>query len=106
VAVGLTCLVVATGSLYKLAKSRTTQVLGRLVGLPWFLWRAGRTSVTWDVEPDSYAGVSTSAERIATHVLEPTRPGSIILLHVWYPGNAPARAAPPEGRPDSTSQRR
>jgi peptidoglycan/xylan/chitin deacetylase (PgdA/CDA1 family) len=67
----------------------------KLVGLPWFLWRTRRTSVTWDVEPDSYAGVSRSVDRITAHVLGRARPGSIILLHVWYSGNAPARAAIP-----------
>jgi peptidoglycan/xylan/chitin deacetylase (PgdA/CDA1 family) len=67
----------------------------KLLWLPWFLWRTDRTSVTWDVEPDSYGDVSKNAERITAHVLERARPGSIILLHVWYPSNAPARAAIP-----------
>ena len=67
----------------------------KLVGLPWHLWRTGRTSVTWDVEPDSYPEVAATAEGIATHVAERVRPGSIVLLHVWYPSRATSRAAVP-----------
>ena len=57
----------------------------KLIGLPWYLARTGRTTVMWDVEPDSYAEVASSAARIVSHVLEEVRPGSIILLHVMYP---------------------
>jgi peptidoglycan/xylan/chitin deacetylase (PgdA/CDA1 family) len=66
----------------------------KLVGLPWYLWRTDRTHVTWDVEPDSDARVAQSAERIAARTIEHARPGSIILLHIWY-GHPPARAAVP-----------
>jgi peptidoglycan-N-acetylglucosamine deacetylase len=67
----------------------------KLVGLPWYLWRTGRTSVTWDVEPDSYRKVAASAEGIAAHVAERARPGSIILLHPWYASRETSRAAVP-----------
>jgi peptidoglycan/xylan/chitin deacetylase (PgdA/CDA1 family) len=67
----------------------------KLVGLPWFLWRTGRTSVTWDVEPDSYPGVAASAPAIRAHVEERVRPGSIILLHIWYPSRRASLAAVP-----------
>jgi peptidoglycan/xylan/chitin deacetylase (PgdA/CDA1 family) len=56
----------------------------KLVGLPWYLARTGRTTIMWDVEPDSYPEVAASAERIVAHVSERARPGSIILLHVMY----------------------
>ncbi|MEZ4456689.1 MAG: polysaccharide deacetylase family protein [Gemmatimonadales bacterium] len=56
----------------------------KLVMLPWQLARAERTSVTWDVEPDSYADVAASADGIVRHVLARVQPGSIILLHPWY----------------------
>jgi len=56
----------------------------KLVGLPWFLSRTGRTTVTWDIEPDSYREVTVSPERITAHVRERARPGSIILMHVWW----------------------
>ncbi|MHB1133496.1 MAG: polysaccharide deacetylase family protein [Chloroflexota bacterium] len=56
----------------------------KLLVLPLYLAQTGRVTVTWDVEPDSYADVASSAERIAAHALERVRPGSIVLLHVWY----------------------
>lgn len=67
----------------------------KLVGLPWYLHRTGRTTVTWDVEPESHSRIDGSAERIAAHVLERTRPGSIILLHVMFPSRAESRRAVP-----------
>jgi peptidoglycan-N-acetylglucosamine deacetylase len=56
----------------------------KLVGLPWFLWRTGRVSVTWDIEPDSYPEIAASPDRIVSYVVERVKPGSIILLHPWY----------------------
>jgi peptidoglycan-N-acetylglucosamine deacetylase len=56
----------------------------KLFTLPWYLGRTGRTSVTWDVEPESFPDIAASPEKIAAHVLEKVRPGSIILLHVMY----------------------
>jgi peptidoglycan/xylan/chitin deacetylase (PgdA/CDA1 family) len=67
----------------------------KLVGLPWFLARTGRTTVTWDVEPDSYPDVAASAPAIVGHVLERVRPGSIILLHIWHDSRHTSRAAIP-----------
>jgi peptidoglycan/xylan/chitin deacetylase (PgdA/CDA1 family) len=67
----------------------------KLVGLPLHLARTGRTTVTWDVEPDSYAGVAATADGITRHVLEETRPGSIVLLHVMFRSRATSRAALP-----------
>ena len=67
----------------------------KLGGLPYALWRANRTTVTWDVEPESYPEVAATPEGIIAHVLEHTRPGSIILLHPWYPSRATTRAALP-----------
>lgn len=67
----------------------------KLIGLPWFLWKTGRTTVMWDLEPDSYPEVAATASGIAAHVVERARPGSIILLHVWYPTRATSRAAVP-----------
>jgi peptidoglycan/xylan/chitin deacetylase (PgdA/CDA1 family) len=60
----------------------------KLAVLPWYLSRTRRTTVTWDVEPDSYSEVAASADGIVRHVLDKARPGSIILLHVWYPSRA------------------
>jgi peptidoglycan/xylan/chitin deacetylase (PgdA/CDA1 family) len=67
----------------------------KLVVLPWVLWRSGRTTVTWDIEPDSYPDVAATADGIVRHVLDRVQPGSIILLHPWYPSRATSLAAVP-----------
>jgi peptidoglycan/xylan/chitin deacetylase (PgdA/CDA1 family) len=53
----------------------------KLFGLPWYLQQTGRTTVMWDVEPESTRGVEQTPEGIARHVVQKARPGSIILLH-------------------------
>lgn len=60
----------------------------KLVGLPYFLSRTDRTTVMWDVEPDSHPEVAGSADRIVEHVLREVRPGSILILHIMYPSRA------------------
>lgn len=67
----------------------------KLFVLPWVLARSGRTTVTWDIEPESYPDVARSAERIAAHVVERARPGSIVLLHLMYESRRTSRAALP-----------
>lgn len=53
----------------------------KLVALPYFLARTGRRNVMVDIEPDSY--IRRDPDAIVRHVLERTRPGSIIILHVF-----------------------
>ena len=65
----------------------------KLVGLPWYLARHDRVDVTWDLEPDSDPQLDNRTERIVDDVLTHARPGSIILLHPWYHGREPTRAA-------------
>lgn len=65
----------------------------KLVALPRFLSRAHRTTVMWDVEPDSYKTVAASPNGIVAHVLARVRPGSIIILHPWYRSRATSLAA-------------
>ena len=65
----------------------------KLIALPWYLSRKGRTTVMWDVEPDSYPEVAATPESIVAHVLSRARPGSIILLHPWYPSRATSLAS-------------
>jgi peptidoglycan/xylan/chitin deacetylase (PgdA/CDA1 family) len=67
----------------------------KLFGLPLYLARTGRVTVTCDVEPESYPEVDGDAERITRHVLERARPGSIILLHPWYRSREASRRAVP-----------
>jgi peptidoglycan/xylan/chitin deacetylase (PgdA/CDA1 family) len=66
----------------------------KLVGLPWFLWRTGRTTITWDIHADSPALASDPA-KIVSECVQRVRPGSIILLHIWYPSRSASRAAVP-----------
>ncbi|WP_278261675.1 polysaccharide deacetylase family protein [Nocardia sp. AG03] len=54
----------------------------KLWTLPHYLADHDRTSVTWDVEPDSAGGASREA--IVADTLANTRPGSIILLHLMH----------------------
>jgi len=63
----------------------------KLIGLPWVLWRAGRTTVTWSLEPDSRT--RATRDEIIRDVLQHVEPGSILLLHIWYPSRASSRAA-------------
>lgn len=65
----------------------------KLAVLPWYLRSHDRTTVTWDVEPDSYPAVAETAEGIVAHVVERVRPGSIIILHPWYPSRRTSLAA-------------
>ena len=65
----------------------------KLIGLPWYLKQHDRIHVTWDVEPDSDAGMENRTDRIVDDTLAKVRPGSIILLHPWYHGREPTRAA-------------
>jgi len=67
----------------------------KLFVLPWYLWRTGRTSVTWDVDADSTAGKGVAAMSIAGRAAERVRPGSIVLFHIWYPERSASRAAVP-----------
>ena len=50
-----------------------------------------RTTIMWDVEPDS-AGTPT-AQQIEQETLNLTKPGSIILLHPMYQGRDQTRQA-------------
>lgn len=53
----------------------------KLFGLPWLLSETGRTTVMWDLEPESAPGVGSTEADLVAHVLEQARPGSILLLH-------------------------
>ncbi|TXH25431.1 MULTISPECIES: polysaccharide deacetylase family protein [Mycolicibacterium] len=65
----------------------------KLWALPRYLAGHGRTTVTWDVEPDS--ATAADADTIVSQTVDAVRPGSIILLHVMYPSRAASRAAIP-----------
>ncbi|MGW6725294.1 polysaccharide deacetylase family protein [Nocardia sp. NPDC055029] len=63
----------------------------KLWSLPNYLADHDRTTVTWDVEPDSAGGATREA--IVTDTLAQTEPGSIVLLHVMHGGES-ATAVP------------
>jgi chitin deacetylase len=65
----------------------------KLLALPYYLRRTGRTTITWDVEPDSYPAVAASSDRIVQYTLDHVRPGSIILLHVMADRRGESRQA-------------
>lgn len=63
----------------------------KLWSLPRYLAERDRTTVMWDVEPDS--GATPAPAEIARMVREQVRPGSIVLLHPWYGSGRGTRAA-------------
>jgi peptidoglycan-N-acetylglucosamine deacetylase len=65
----------------------------KLFGLPLYLARTGRTTVTWGIEPESDPSIARSSERIVADVLDNVSKGSIILLHPWYDSGEPTRRA-------------
>lgn len=67
----------------------------KLIGLPLYLARHDRKTITWDVEPDSDPGMASDPRRMVDHALETSKPGSIILLHVMYPSRETSRQALP-----------
>ena len=68
----------------------------KLIGLPLYLSDHDRTTITWDVEPESYSDIAADPKLITAHVLEKTRPGSIIILHVMYKARETTRRALPD----------
>ena len=64
----------------------------RLLTATLYLARHHRTTVTWDLEPDSVAGDS---DAIVKYVVDGVRPGSIVEMHVMYASREPTRKALP-----------
>lgn len=67
----------------------------KLFGLPWYLSATGRTTIMWDVEPETYPDVAADLDAFVAHVVEETRSGSIILMHIMYGNRAISRQALP-----------
>ncbi|WP_010283133.1 polysaccharide deacetylase family protein [Bacillus timonensis] len=53
----------------------------KLMGLPFYLNKVNKDTITWNIEPDSY--YPTPVEKIR-YVKESIQPGSIILIHPMY----------------------
>jgi peptidoglycan-N-acetylglucosamine deacetylase len=67
----------------------------KLFSLPWYLSKHDRTTVMWDLEPESYPEIASSADEIVRYVIENVQPGSILLLQVMYAGGEESRKALP-----------
>jgi peptidoglycan/xylan/chitin deacetylase (PgdA/CDA1 family) len=67
----------------------------KLLTLPWYLSRHDRKTIMWDVEPESFPDVADDAAALASHVIEQTRHGSIIIMHVMYRSREVSRQALP-----------
>jgi peptidoglycan/xylan/chitin deacetylase (PgdA/CDA1 family) len=67
----------------------------KLLLLPYYLARGGRTTVTWDVAPEWGPQGAAGADEIVRQVLDEVRPGSIVLLHVMYRSREASRSALP-----------
>lgn len=67
----------------------------RFIVLPHYLSVTDRTTMFMDVEPESYQEIAVDRESIVQHVLEKTRPGSIILLHVMNESRGESMGAVP-----------
>ncbi|ANZ41317.1 polysaccharide deacetylase [Lentzea guizhouensis] len=63
----------------------------KLFVLPYYLKQHNRTTVMWDVEPDSAA--APGKDQLVSETLAQTQPGSIILLHPMYAGRDQTRQA-------------
>ncbi|MEG6510755.1 polysaccharide deacetylase family protein [Desulforamulus ruminis] len=53
----------------------------KLIGLPYYLKKHNRDTITWSIEPDTY--YTTVADKV-NYVKDNIKPGSIILMHPMY----------------------
>ncbi|EKN66774.1 putative polysaccharide deacetylase [Neobacillus bataviensis LMG 21833] len=53
----------------------------KLVGLPYYLYKHDRDTITWNLEPDTF--YTTAADKVK-YVRDQIKPGSIILIHPMY----------------------
>ncbi|MBD0415937.1 polysaccharide deacetylase family protein [Oryzicola mucosus] len=67
----------------------------KLFTLPWYLSQHDRTTVMWDVEPESYPDIANDPEAMTQHVLSKARNGSIVIMHVMYKSREATRQALP-----------
>ena len=53
----------------------------KLVGLPYYLNKHNKDTITWNIEPDTY--YTTASDKV-NYVKDNIKPGSIILMHPMY----------------------
>lgn len=56
----------------------------KLVFLPYYLQKNDMKTILCDVEPETVLGFTASSEEISNYVIENSKEGSIILLHIMY----------------------
>ena len=64
--------------------------------LPYYLSKRHKKNITFDVEPNSFPEIDRDTNRIVEYTLAQAKPGSIILLHVMYPGREGSMKAVPQ----------
>ena len=67
----------------------------KLVMLPWYLAQHNRTTIMWDLEPETDPKLANDAQAMAAYVINNAKPGSIVLLHVMYQSRQASREALP-----------
>ena len=67
----------------------------KLLVLPWYLAQQNRTTIMWDLEPETDPKLASDAQAMAAYVINNAKPGSIVLLHVMYPSRQASREALP-----------
>lgn len=56
----------------------------KLFILPWLLMKMNKTTIMWNLEPDSFKDIAQDPNKISSYVTQNIKPGSIILLHPMY----------------------
>ena len=67
----------------------------KLLVLPWYLAKHNRTTIMWDLEPETDPKLASDAQAMAAYVINNAKPGSIVLLHVMYQSRQASREALP-----------
>jgi len=67
----------------------------KLFVLPWYLAQQQRTTIMWDLEPETDPTLAADAQAMAEYVIQHTRPGSIVLMHLMYQSRQASREALP-----------
>jgi len=75
----------------------------KLFTLPYYLSRNDIVTITWDIEPERWdiepkkvQNITAEGNALAQYVIDNTKPGSIILLHVMGKNRGPSMSAVPE----------
>lgn len=62
--------------------------------LPYYLQQNNITTVTWDVESETFREGEDTPEKIVQRTLDQVKPGSIILMHLMYGDGSTLEALP------------